>query len=80
MNNKKYDVAVAYRIYPRVSKIPAMFPEDKFRLAKLCLRSLRASLGGVRAKMFVLLDGCPREFEGLYAAYPPLDGRLIYLG
>jgi len=80
MNNQKYDVAIAYRIYPRVSKIPAMFPEDKFRLAKLCLRSLRASLGGVRAKMFVLLDGCPRAFEGLFTeCFDGSDLELIRL-
>lgn len=60
----KYDVAVAYRIYPRVSKNPAMFPDDKLGLARLCLRSFKASVGALRAKMFVLLDDCPPEFEG----------------
>jgi hypothetical protein len=66
MNKREYDVAVAYRIYPRVSKIPAMFPEDKLQLARLCLRSFRASLGTVRAKMFVLLDGCPPESGDIF--------------
>jgi hypothetical protein len=66
MSKREYDVAVAYRIYPRVSKSPAMFPQDKFRLARMCLRSFRASLGAVRAKMFVLLDDCPPEFENLF--------------
>jgi hypothetical protein len=69
MNKREYDVAVAYRIYPRVSKNPAMFPEDKLQLARLCLRSFRASLGAVRAKMFVLLDGCPPQFEGLFTEF-----------
>lgn len=66
MKEQGYDLAVAYRIYPGVSKIPAMFPEDKLRLARFCLRSFRASLGSLRAKMFVLLDGCPPEFERLF--------------
>lgn len=66
LGNRNYDVAVAYRIYPWVSKAPAMFSDDKLRLARLCLRSFRGSLGTLRVKMFVLLDGCPREFEELF--------------
>jgi len=66
MSSKQYEVAVAYRIYPRVSKSPAMFPDDKLRLGRLCLQSFRASLGTVRAKMFVLLDGCPPEFDQMF--------------
>jgi hypothetical protein len=69
MNRAKYDVVVAYRIYPRVSKIPAMFANDKLRLARLCLRSFRESLGALRVKMFVLLDGCPPEFEALFLEF-----------
>src|SRR5258708_14389066 len=80
MNKREYDVAVAYRIYPRVSKVPAMFPEDKLQLARFCLRSFRASLGTVRAKMFVLLDGCPLEFEGLFTeCFDSPDLELIRL-
>jgi hypothetical protein len=80
MNKREYDVAVAYRIYPRVSKNPAMFPEDKLQLARLCLRSFRASLGAVRAKMFALLDGCPPQFEGLFTeCFDSPDLELIRL-
>jgi hypothetical protein len=80
MSKREYDVAVAYRIYPRVSKSPAMFPGDKLQLARLCLRSFRASLGAVRAKMFVLLDGCPLEFEGLFTeCFESPDLELIRL-
>jgi len=76
-----YDLAVAYRIYPRVSKIPAMFPEDKAQLARLCLRSFRAALGTVRAKMFVLLDDCPPEFEGFFTeCFASSDLGLIRFG
>ena len=69
MNTKKYDVAVAYRIYPRVSKTPAMYPEDKLRLARFCLSSFKASLGTLRPKVFVLLDGCPPEFHALFLEF-----------
>jgi hypothetical protein len=80
MNSANYDVAVAYRIYPRVSKNPAMFPEDKLRLARLCLHSFRASLGTVRARMFVLLDDCPPEFDELFKeCFDPTDLEFIRL-
>lgn len=64
-----YDVAVAYRIYPRVSKVPFIFSNDKFRLATLCLKSFRMSLGKLRAKMYVLLDGCPSEYQAMFREY-----------
>jgi hypothetical protein len=53
------DLAVAYRIYPRVSKSHAFFSADKFRLSKMCLDSFRGALGGLRVKVWALLDGCP---------------------
>jgi hypothetical protein len=80
MKEKNYDLAVAYRIYPRVSKIPAIFPEDKYRLAQVCLRSFRESLGNLRAKMFVLLDGCPEGFDQIFReCFAPQDLELIRL-
>jgi hypothetical protein len=66
MSKSRFDLAVAYRIYPAVSKTPAVHPDDKLRLAELCLRSFRASLGGLRAKVWALLDGCPPPFEELF--------------
>ena len=60
------DLAVAYRIYPGISKTPAYFPADKYKLSELCLRSFRSSLGGLRARIWVLLDGCPPEYETLF--------------
>jgi len=80
MGQRQYDVSVAYRIYPEVSKIPAMFPKDKFQLARFCLQSFRASLGSLRVKMFVLLDGCPSEFEDLFTKlFDSKDLELIRL-
>ena len=66
-----YDLAVAYRIYPAVSK-PALglpFSEDKYLLSEVCLRSFKESLGCLRAKIWVLLDGCPPEYEALFRKY-----------
>lgn len=67
----RYDVAVAYRIYPKVSK-PAQdlpFGDDKLRQAEICLASFRRSLGPVRAKIWAILDGCPVEYRELFERY-----------
>jgi len=61
-----YDLAIAYRIYPGVSKMPAYCSTDKFKLAEMCLRSFRAALGELRFKIWALLDGCPPEYEALF--------------
>jgi hypothetical protein len=60
------DLAVAYRIYPGVSKSPAFFSADKFRLSEMCLHSFKRALGGLRVKIWALLDGCPPEYEALF--------------
>ena len=60
------DLAVAYRVYPGISKTPAFYSTDKFKLAELCLRSLKRGLGGLRAKVYALLDGCPPAYEALF--------------
>jgi hypothetical protein len=66
-----YDVAVAYRIYPSVSRPASTLPfgEDKYLLSELCLRSFKESLAGLRAKVWVLLDGCPPEYQHLFRRY-----------
>jgi hypothetical protein len=67
----KYDVAVAYRIYPKVSKLAQSLPfgDDKLRQAEICLRSFRNSLGTLRVKIWAILDGCPEEYRELFDRY-----------
>jgi len=66
-----YDIAVAYRIYPKVaeSALGLPFSDDKFRLSEICLRSFKESLGGARVKVWALLDGCPNEYGDLFRRY-----------
>jgi hypothetical protein len=74
-----FDLAVAYRIYPKVAK-PAIglpFSDDKLRLSEICLRSFKESLGTLRVKMWVLLDGCPEEYAELFSRY--FDSRDLEL-
>jgi hypothetical protein len=68
-----YDLAVAYRIYPNVSK-PAQtlpFGNDKLKQAEICLRSFRNSLGPLRVKLWAILDGCPEEYRVVVGRYFP---------
>lgn len=64
-----YDLAVAYRIYPKVSKPTPVFSQDKRRLAALCLRSFKQAIGSLRVKIYVILDGCPPDYEALFTQH-----------
>ena len=76
---ESYDVAVAYRIYPKVAEAARTFPfgDDKYRLSELCLKSFKESVIGLRVKIWVLLDGCPSEYGDLFRKY--FDGKDLVL-
>jgi hypothetical protein len=63
------DLAIAYRVYPRVSASPAAWSDDKLTLSHYCLRSFKEALGSLRVKIWALLDGCPPEYEALFRKY-----------
>ena len=65
----KYDLVVAYRIYPGISKVPPVYPNDKLKLAKFCLESFKKSLDGLKVKVYALMDNCPKEYEDLFLEY-----------
>ena len=74
-----YDLAVAYRIYPKVSEAARTLPfgNDKLQQAEICLRSFRNSLGGLRVKIWAILDGCPSEYRNLFERYFPGNNLVI---
>jgi len=78
-----YDLCVAYRIYPKVTK-PAQnlpFGDDKLRQAEICLRSFKNSLGLLRVKVWAILDGCPGEFRSLFERhFAPQDLIFVEVG
>jgi len=79
-SNGTYELAVAYRIYPRVSG-PALdlgFGDDKYSLSEACLRSFKESLGTLHVKIWAILDGCPPEYEALFRKYFD-DSQLVVL-
>ena len=69
MSNKKYDLAVCYRVYPGISKIPPVFSNNKLKLTEYCLRSFIESTSQLNIKMYVILDGCPKEYDILFKKY-----------
>jgi hypothetical protein len=71
------DLAIAYRIYPRVSKKPAAWADNKLELSAFCLRSFKESLGPLRVKIWALLDGCPPAYEDLFRHYFNEDELVI---
>jgi hypothetical protein len=79
MSQFRYDLAVAYRIYPKASSLrPPIFAEDKLKLAELCLKSFKKSLGGLRVKLWVLLNNCPPAFEDIFTRlFAPEDLVLV---
>jgi hypothetical protein len=74
-----YDIAVAYRIYPKVAEAALAFPsgDDKYRLSEICLKSFKESLAGLRAKIWVLLDGCPPNYADLFTKYFDRDDLVL---
>lgn len=75
---KKYDLVVAYRIYPGVSKVPPVHADNKYKLSALCLRSFVESFGNLKVKVIALLDDCPAEFTTLFKDIIPEEDLVIH--
>jgi hypothetical protein len=77
-DKKSYDLAVAYRICPQMSRTPPpVFADSKYKLSALCLRSFKNSLGDLKVKMWVILDKCPPEYETLVASLWPAEDLVL---
>lgn len=62
ITSHNYDLAVGYRIYPRVSANPIMGFKDKLALVQLNLETFKEAIGNLKIKMWVLLDNCRGGF------------------
>lgn len=61
----KYSLAIAHRVCPVLAKTAYGFT-DKFEMVRATTASLAAAIKGIRTKLFVILDGCPVEYEQLF--------------
>ena len=77
MQNNK--ISIVYRIYPKVSKVPPVHSKDKYKLSRLCLKSMARALEGIDYKLWVLLDNCPQEYEELFRSEFGSKAELINL-
>ena len=66
IKTEKHKLAIAFRVYPLISKIPAVYPTDKYKLTEIGLRSLVNSLKEIEAKIWVIFDSCPDEYIALF--------------
>lgn len=81
INSNKFDLAVCYRIYPGISREPIFGFKEKLPLVRLNLETFKESLGGLKIKMWVLLDNCPPAYTELFRAiFPEMLMELIPLG
>jgi len=72
-----YDLVVAWRIYPGVSKTPLIFPENKFLLVRTCIRSFLASVSGLKVRYYFILDGCPASYSAMIKDICPSEDTAI---
>jgi hypothetical protein len=68
-SDQKYDLVIAYRIYPGVSKIPFIHADNKLKLAEAGIRSLKLALSDLKARMYCIMDNCPTEYETMIENY-----------
>jgi len=64
-----FDIAIAYRIYPGVSKQPFVHPDNKLKLTEVGIQTINQSLRGLKARFFILLDNCPEEYERMISSH-----------
>ncbi len=74
---KKYDLAVAYRVYPGISKVPPIYSEDKFKLVDFCFSSFVKFLGDVEPYLWIILDGCPENYKEIFIKHSKFDMEFI---
>lgn len=66
--SRPYDLAVAYRVYPGLSRNGFPGVRDKEALFAGCLQSFKGSLGDLRVKIWAILDGCPESYGNRFLA------------
>jgi glycosyltransferase involved in cell wall biosynthesis len=78
---RDFDLAVCYRIYPRVSANPILGFKDKLALVQLNLETFKEAIGNLKIKIWVLLDHCPPAYAELVKSiFPQTPIEFIALG
>jgi hypothetical protein len=76
--DKRYDFAVAYRVYPGIGReAMPVFRGDKFLLTRVAFRSFVRSIQSFKVKLFILLDTCPPAYEEFFRTSWPGEPPVI---
>ena len=76
---KHYDVAIALRVYPGISKQPIGNFCSKLEMFRVNLLSLYRALGSKKARIHLMLDGCNESFaEAAGKIVPPEDLEITF--
>ena len=67
--SEQFDLTVAYRIYPGISKKPFVIAESKLEIAEIGVRTFKDSISGLSVKIYFLLDNCPSSYEDMIKKY-----------
>ena len=59
----KFDIVIAYRCYPKISKTPIYWSDDKLWMILWGLKSMVACLWDLKAKFFIIADWIPSGWE-----------------
>ena len=62
----KYDLAIAHRVCPALSATAVGF-SSKLEMVRATANSLAVAIRGFKVKIFLILDGCPYEYERLFS-------------
>jgi len=78
---ERFDLAVAYRIYPGLSGNPIFGFKNKLALVRLNLETFKTAVGNLKIRLWVLLDNCPPAYAELVKAiFPDTPMEILPLG
>lgn len=81
MSSADSDLAVCYRIYPRLTGNPILGFKDKLALVRLNLETFKEAIGDLKIAMWVLLDNCPPAYQEMVESiFSGLPLEIISLG
>ena len=60
-----FDLSVAWRIYPLISKTPLVYNDSKFKLVSISIRSFLESVKGLKISYHFILDNCDDSYKQL---------------
>jgi len=61
-----FDLTIAYRVSPFLSHSAHKIFNDKLELVTACLLSFKEAIEGLKAKVYVIMDRCPKIYEKVF--------------